>query len=172
MPDSCDPMNQPTRLHCPWDSSGKKTGVGCHSLLQGIFLTQVEPWSPTLTADALSTEQCSKSWPILKLFLLNCFFQLSKKNFGNICCSLSDLLPSVQKALGSSTALQLTQICSFLWLSNILLYLCTRSLFIHHVQNRTSGKLLCSTGTPARVSVMTQRGGMGVGREVQEGTHV
>ena len=31
---------QPTRLPCPWDSPGKNTGVGCHSLLQGIFLTQ------------------------------------------------------------------------------------------------------------------------------------
>ena len=31
---------EPTRLLCPWDSPGKKTGVGCHALLQGIFLTQ------------------------------------------------------------------------------------------------------------------------------------
>ena len=31
---------QPSRLLCPWDSLGKNTGVGCHSLLQGIFLTQ------------------------------------------------------------------------------------------------------------------------------------
>ena len=29
-----------TRLPCPWDSPGKNTGVGCHFLLQGIFLTQ------------------------------------------------------------------------------------------------------------------------------------
>ena len=28
------------RLLCPWDSPGKNTGVGCHFLLQGIFLTQ------------------------------------------------------------------------------------------------------------------------------------
>ena len=28
------------RLLCPWDFPGKKTGVGCHFLLQGIFLTQ------------------------------------------------------------------------------------------------------------------------------------
>ena len=27
-------------LLCPWDSPGKNTGVGCHALLQGIFLTQ------------------------------------------------------------------------------------------------------------------------------------
>ena len=31
----CDP-----RLLCPWDFPGKNTGVGCHALLQGIFLTQ------------------------------------------------------------------------------------------------------------------------------------
>ena len=30
---------QPARL-CPWNSSGKNTGVGSHSLLQGFFLTQ------------------------------------------------------------------------------------------------------------------------------------
>ena len=31
---------EPARLLCPWDSLGKNTGVGCHALLQGIFLTQ------------------------------------------------------------------------------------------------------------------------------------
>ena len=31
---------QPTRLFCPWNFPGKNTGVGCHFLLQGIFLTQ------------------------------------------------------------------------------------------------------------------------------------
>ncbi|XP_060270290.1 putative interleukin-17 receptor E-like isoform X2 [Ovis aries] len=30
----------PARLLCPWDSPGQDTGVGCHSLLQGIVLTQ------------------------------------------------------------------------------------------------------------------------------------
>ena len=29
----------PGRPLCPWDSSGKNTGVGCHLLLQGIFPT-------------------------------------------------------------------------------------------------------------------------------------
>ena len=28
------------RLLCPWNFPGKNTGVGCHFLLQGIFLTQ------------------------------------------------------------------------------------------------------------------------------------
>ena len=41
MPDSLWPHGlQPTRLLCPWDFPGKNTGVGCHALLQGIFLTQ------------------------------------------------------------------------------------------------------------------------------------
>ena len=30
----------PTMLLCPQDFSGKNTRVGCHFLLQGIFLTQ------------------------------------------------------------------------------------------------------------------------------------
>ena len=27
-------------LLCPWDSTGENTGVGCHALLQGIFMIQ------------------------------------------------------------------------------------------------------------------------------------
>ena len=30
----------PTSLLCPWGFPGKNTGVGCHALLQGFFLTQ------------------------------------------------------------------------------------------------------------------------------------
>ena len=37
----CDPVDcGPPSLLCPWDSPGKKTGVGCRALLQGIFPTQ------------------------------------------------------------------------------------------------------------------------------------
>ena len=41
-PTLCDPMDWvgPTRLLSPWDFPGKSIGVGCHFLLQGIFLTQ------------------------------------------------------------------------------------------------------------------------------------
>ena len=31
---------EPARVICPWNSPDKKTGVGCHFFLQGIFLTQ------------------------------------------------------------------------------------------------------------------------------------
>ena len=41
IPDPVRPFGlQPARLLCPWDSPGKSIGVGCHALLQGIFLTQ------------------------------------------------------------------------------------------------------------------------------------
>ena len=49
-----------------------------------------------------------------------------------ICFSLSDSLHSVGQTLGPSTSLQITQFHFFLWLSNILLYICaTSSLSIH-----------------------------------------
>ena len=31
---------QPMSLLCPWNIPGKNTGVGCHLLFQGIFMTQ------------------------------------------------------------------------------------------------------------------------------------
>ena len=41
MSDSLRPRGlQPARLLCPWKSPGKNPGVGCHSLLWGIFPTQ------------------------------------------------------------------------------------------------------------------------------------
>ena len=50
----------------------------------------------------------------------------------NICFSLSDLFHSLWQSLGPSTSLQMTQFRSFVWLSNIPLYICTTSsLSIH-----------------------------------------
>ena len=44
MPNSLGPHRlQTSWLLCPWDFPGKDTGVVCHSLLQGIFPTQVCP---------------------------------------------------------------------------------------------------------------------------------
>ena len=62
-PTLCVPHGLKTpRLLCPWNSPGKNSGVGCHSLLQGIFLTQ-EPVSlapPALQADSLPSEPPGK----------------------------------------------------------------------------------------------------------------
>ena len=49
---------QPTTLLCPWDFPDKNTGVGCHFLLQGIFLTQgsnicLLHWQADFTREAL-----------------------------------------------------------------------------------------------------------------------
>ena len=38
-PTLCYPMVT-AKLLCPWDSPSKNTGISCHGLLQGIFLTQ------------------------------------------------------------------------------------------------------------------------------------
>ena len=40
----------PAKLLCSWDSPGKNTGVDCHFLCQGIFLTQrsKSPMSPCI----------------------------------------------------------------------------------------------------------------------------
>ena len=47
----CDPV-EPARLICPWDSSGKNTGVVCHFLLQRIFPDPgIEPMSPALAGE-------------------------------------------------------------------------------------------------------------------------
>ena len=41
VPDSLKPHGLlSARVLCPWNSPGKNTGVCCHSLLQGIFLSQ------------------------------------------------------------------------------------------------------------------------------------
>ena len=43
---------QPTRLHCPWESPGKNTGVGCHFLLQCMKVkseSEVAQLCPTLS---------------------------------------------------------------------------------------------------------------------------
>ena len=67
---------QPSRLLCPWDSLGKNTGVGCHSLLQ-IFLSRglnlsllhyrwilyylIHQRSPCVCV--LITQSCPTLWP-------------------------------------------------------------------------------------------------------------
>ena len=37
---SCPTLCHPMDCSPPWDSPGKNTGVGCHALIQGTFLTQ------------------------------------------------------------------------------------------------------------------------------------
>ena len=52
----CLTLCDPARLLCPWNSPGKNTAVGSHSLLQGIFPTQGLNLGHELQADYLPSE--------------------------------------------------------------------------------------------------------------------
>ena len=58
---------QPARLLCPWNTPGKNTGVGSHSLLQGIFLTQVS--NPGLLRCRQTLNHLSHQGSLLPQFL-------------------------------------------------------------------------------------------------------
>ena len=87
MSDSVRPSElQPARLLCPWDSPAKNTGVGGHALLQGFFLTQIEPASLTYTL-----HRQAGSLPLVplgELLVHNMGGRLKKKK------SFEDFLPS------------------------------------------------------------------------------
>ena len=58
VPDSLRPHGlQPARLLYPWDFPGKNTGVGCHFLLQEIFLTQGSNPGLLALAESLATRK-------------------------------------------------------------------------------------------------------------------
>ena len=61
---------QPARLLCPWISPSKNTGVGLHSLLQGIFQPRGQTQDSSIEADSLPSEPPGKSipWCLLKCF--------------------------------------------------------------------------------------------------------
>ena len=92
---SCPTLCVPMDCSPPgsWDSLGKNTGVGCHALLQGIFLTQGSNlhlfMSPALTGgffttsttwEAHSTPHCISSLGWIIKTKLTLFF-LSRKIF-------------------------------------------------------------------------------------------
>ena len=61
---------QSTRLLCPWDSPGKNNRVGCHFLLQGIFLIQGS--NPHLMSPALAGRffTISTTWEaVIKVYM-------------------------------------------------------------------------------------------------------
>ena len=79
---------QPARLLGPWNSPGKNTGVGCHSLLQGIFPELgIQPRSLALQADSLPSEPPGKSSPAL--VVVKAFPVSIEERF---CCCFSECL--------------------------------------------------------------------------------
>ena len=57
------------RLLCPWNSPGKNTGVGSHSLLQGIFPNQGSTWSPAFQENSLLSEPSGNDYWAHIIFL-------------------------------------------------------------------------------------------------------
>ena len=57
---------QPARFLCPWDFSGKNTGVACHFLLQGIFPTQEFNPFPRIAGRFFTSEPLGKPWGMTK----------------------------------------------------------------------------------------------------------
>ena len=58
----------PATLLCLWDLPGKNTGVGCHFLLQGIFLTQrLKPCLLHWQADSLLLRHWGKEKRLVKM---------------------------------------------------------------------------------------------------------
>ena len=87
MSDSVQPhRRQPTRLHCPWDSPGKNTGVGCHFLLQCMKVkseSEAAQSCPTLS----DPMDCSLSG-----FSIHGIFQARVLEWGVIAFSLNILV--------------------------------------------------------------------------------
>ena len=86
---------EPTKLLCPWDSPGKNPGVGCPSLLQGIFPSpRVEPASPAMAGRFFfffnhwaACEEALTLCRIIHKFLLasweGCFWPYSEVHHGS-----------------------------------------------------------------------------------------
>ena len=67
----CDPVEY---SFCPWNSPGKNTGVGSHSLLQGIFLTRDQTWVSCITGVFFTAEPPGKSFGYI------CYLKKKQKN--------------------------------------------------------------------------------------------
>ena len=84
----CDPMD--CRLLCPWNSPGTNTGVDCHFLPQGIFLTQGSTESPALAGGFLTSEPPGKLL-LMNFYLAPCVF-VSRNKAAILGCVTGELI--------------------------------------------------------------------------------
>ena len=69
---------EPTRLICPWNFLGKNIGLGCHFLLQEIFLTQgSNPCLLHWQVDSLPLSQSPRK-PLSAMEVVNSFLNQSQ----------------------------------------------------------------------------------------------
>ena len=63
MSDSVRPHGlPPTRLLCPWDFPGKSTGVGCHCLLQDLYIENYKTLVKEIKEDTNRSRHIPCSW--------------------------------------------------------------------------------------------------------------
>ena len=87
------------RLLCPWDFPGKNTGVGCHLLLQGNFVTQgsnaglllESPGKPSLLFN--SPQRRSQVKP-------SCFLRLSQSYWRTVSGPWDSRMASLETSCG------------------------------------------------------------------------
>ena len=86
---------QPTRFHCPWNSPGKNTGVGCHFLLQCMkvksesevtqsCLTLSDPMDCSLPGSSSMGFSRQEYWSGVPLLSLNPKTSLSGNNLNSV----------------------------------------------------------------------------------------
>ena len=133
----------------------RPTPLGCHRALgwlNSLWYTAIPHWlsyiyimclfqcSSLFIPPSLFPAVYTKSVPYVCILFLPCK-QVHQYHFSrlhiyaliyDISFCLFDIFHPIWQALGSSASLELIQVCSFIWLSNIALYLCTTtSLSIH-----------------------------------------
>ena len=82
MSDSLQPCGlSPNRLFCPWDFSGKNTGVGCHFLPQGDLPNPgIKPASPALAGRFFTIEPLGKPIFLYLFFFIFKILGCAKQN--------------------------------------------------------------------------------------------
>ena len=51
---------QPTRLLCPWDFPGKRTGVGCHCLLRELIIAMINTLNMSVKLECIRKKHPNK----------------------------------------------------------------------------------------------------------------
>ena len=123
MSDSVRPYGlQPASL-CSWDSPGKNTGVGCHALLQGIFLTQrsnLHLLHLTTLAGRFFTISTKITWTVFKLLEMHgpdpmyLILSFPGSSVGKeSACNVGDLglIPGLGRSLGEGNGNALQYSC-------------------------------------------------------------
>ena len=106
------PWTVASQVLCPWNSSGKSTGVGCHFFFQGIFPTQ--GWNPGLLQCRQILYHLSYWWSPLywKYIIIHMKYNLWKSLY---CRVTALLIPN-----WSSQFLQMQSLCCCCWVASVV----------------------------------------------------